>query len=345
MLHVLSRHFVENGFQESRSSLEFLLLLTQQQINCINMILMVDHPVENGITPEYLKAIKDSVHRQFDGLGELHILTLLLGPMSEEMKELSSTGFMNWCYDTQEKRPVIYEHQIADFYGVKSILDGFSMKESYYQELLQGEKAAKEGTIAENKGKKNLPIMAGMLVGINIIVFLICTLMGDVVYNKGVLYGPAMFEQNEWYRLITSMFLHGDFQHILNNMILLYCIGELIEKRLGHLSFLVLYFISGIGGGLLSASIAYADGLQVASLGASGAVFGLMGVLLALVLFNRGRMGTVTLPRLLLMLAFSVYSGFTGGNIDNVAHIGGLLVGFLVSSPYIFVIRKAEQKR
>ncbi len=84
--------------------------------------------------------------------------------------------------------------------------------------------------------------------------------------------------------------------------------------------------------------------MATASLGASGAVFGLDGVLLAMVLFSGREMENVTPARVLLMIAYSLYSGFTGQNIDNVAHVGGLLTGFLAASA-ICLFRRLRGRR
>ncbi len=102
----------------------------------------------------------------------------------------------------------------------------------------------------------------------------------------------------------------------------------MIEKVTGHVTFLVLYFLSGIGGEfMLTAGKASADGLF--GICSSGAIFGLDGVLLAWILLDRQSMPDVTPKRVILMIALSLYSGFTAQNIDNAAHVGGLVTGFL----------------
>ena len=80
------------------------------------------------------------------------------------------------------------------------------------------------------------------------------------------------------------------------------------------------------------------------SLGASGAIFGLDGVLLAMVLFSGRRMENVTPARVMLMVLYSLYSGFTGQNIDNAAHVGGLVTGFLAASVMIFLQRGRHRR-
>ena len=130
-------------------------------------------------------------------------------------------------------------------------------------------------------------------------------------------------------RILWAMFLHAGIEHLFNNMVILFFLGAMIEKATGHISFLVLYFLSGIGGNLCSLLAKLLQMDASASVGASGAIFGLDGVLLAWILLDRRSMPDVTPKRVILMIALSLYSGFTTQNIDNAAHVGGLVTGFL----------------
>lgn len=169
-----------------------------------------------------------------------------------------------------------------------------------------------------------------ILVAVNVIVFLICTFTGDLLYNGGRLSPDTFFEQREYYRLITAMFLHTGIHHLVNNMLILFGLGAMIEKEIGHFRFGCLYFISGIGGQILSlVSKISAGEWYVGSVGASGAVFGLVGVLLAIVLFTGMKMSNITPARVIFVVIFSIYSGLGTAGIDNAAHIGGCAVGFL----------------
>jgi len=148
----------------------------------------------------------------------------------------------------------------------------------------------------------------------------------------GKLNAFKVLEKKEYGRILWAMFLHGDISHIFNNMFILFFLGAMIEKEVGHIKYSFLYFISGIGGNLLSLLVKVKTNDLSASLGASGAIFGLDGVLLAMVFFSGRKMENVTPLRVLLMIAFSLYSGFSGENIDNAAHVGGLITGFLAAS-------------
>ena len=151
--------------------------------------------------------------------------------------------------------------------------------------------------------------------------------------EHGALYGPAIRE-GEWYRLITHMFLHGDIWHLGNNILLLFCLGNALEHYIGKISYVTIYFLGGILACL--GSIVYNTGSTV-SVGASGAVFSVVGAMAWLVVRNQGRLEGFTGPRMILFLLLSIYAGFVDQGVDNAAHIAGLIAGFLLA---ILIYRK-----
>lgn len=175
---------------------------------------------------------------------------------------------------------------------------------------------------------KGKPIISAALVIINVIVYIICTFTGNLLYNMGRSDVTDILVYKEYGRLVYSLFLHGSFGHLFNNMFILFFLGTMIEKEVGHIRYMVIYFLSGVGGNGISLLAKLFNGDLSGSIGASGAIFGLDGVLLAMVLFFNGRVENVTPIRVVLMIAYSLYSGFTGTNVDNAAHVGGLLTGF-----------------
>lgn len=181
------------------------------------------------------------------------------------------------------------------------------------------------------KRLKAVPVVSGALVGINVLVFLICH-FSDALYRAGILSAYAVLEKGQYGRILWAMFLHSDIGHLFNNMVILFFLGAMIEKEVGHVRYGVLYFCSGIGGNLLSLLAKAVTGDMSGSIGASGAVFGLDGVLLAMVLFSGRKMEGVTPGRVVFMVFYSLYSGFIGENIDNAAHVGGLVIGFVAAA-------------
>ncbi len=191
---------------------------------------------------------------------------------------------------------------------------------------------------------RELPLVSATLVAINLIVFLLCSFTGSLLYTMGKLDAWSVVVQGEYLRIIWALFLHGDVGHIFNNMLILFFLGAMIEKEVGHVRYALFYFLSGIGGNLLSLWCKVLTGDPSGSIGASGAVFGLDGVLLAMVLFSGRKMENVTLPRVLLMIFYSLYSGLTGQNVDNAAHIGGLTTGFLAGTVMCMFQRKRRKQ-
>ena len=171
----------------------------------------------------------------------------------------------------------------------------------------------------------------------NIIVFLLLSFGGrmeDGMYmlEHGAMYVPFVVEYKEYYRLFTCMFLHFGFSHLMNNMLTLVVIGWNVEMFVGKIRFLVIYFLSGLGGNLLSMAVDIWKQDYSVSAGASGAIFGLTGAMLCLAILNHGRAGNITKQGMIVMIFISLYTGFTSGGVDNFAHIGGLLTGCRVTT-------------
>lgn len=176
---------------------------------------------------------------------------------------------------------------------------------------------------------RELPFISVLLVALNVIVYFVCIFTGGSLYEFGRLDVAGVLIHKEYGRIIWSMFLHVGMSHIFNNMLILFFMGAMIEKEVGHVCYALLYFLSGIGGNLLSLFVKVMNNDASGSVGASGAIFGLDGVLLAMVLMSGRRMPNVTPIRVAAMILLSLYSGFSAGNIDNATHVGGLLTGFL----------------
>lgn len=187
---------------------------------------------------------------------------------------------------------------------------------------------------------QKIPYISAILVILNVIIFLICTFGGEMLYNIGSISPASFWGKKEYHRLISNMFLHVDIQHLVNNMLLLFGIGSMLEKEIGHVWFFLIYFASGIGADVASLGYKiYCGDWYVESIGASGAVFGLVGMLLAVAICLGSLIPTVTPKKVLFVIAYSVYSGIQNKGIDNAAHIGGVLIGLLFGLIMCFIKR------
>lgn len=147
-----------------------------------------------------------------------------------------------------------------------------------------------------------------------------------VLIKYGALY-PPLVDEGEYWRLAAPMVLHGGLAHLLFNSYALYVLGPPVEEIYGSLRFLALYGLSGLGGTV--ASYGFSDPC-VTSVGASGALFGLMGALGAFYWRSRAMFGDLArfqVRQIVTLAVFNLIIGFTIPNIDNFAHIGGLVAG------------------
>ena len=175
-----------------------------------------------------------------------------------------------------------------------------------------------------------------LLILINSLIFLVVEFTGGSgngqhMLECGAAYAPLILEQGQWYRLFSSMFLHFGAPHLINNMLVLFVLGQRLEPVTGKIKFFLIYIFGGLGGNMLSLFFDMYAGNASLSAGASGAVFAVMGGMIYVIIRHRGRVADLTVRQMLIMAAFSLYFGFASEGVDNVAHIGGLLSGFLIA--------------
>ena len=175
-----------------------------------------------------------------------------------------------------------------------------------------------------------------LLILINTLIFLVVEFTGGSEKGQhmlecGAAYAPLILEQGQWYRLFSSMFLHFGAPHLINNMLVLFVLGQRLEPVTGKIKFFLIYIFGGLGGNMLSLFFDMYAGNTSLSAGASGAVFAVMGGMIYVIIRHRGRVADLTVRQMLIMAAFSLYFGFASEGVDNVAHIGGLLSGFLIA--------------
>lgn len=173
------------------------------------------------------------------------------------------------------------------------------------------------------------PIITWILIGLCIIMFFISG-MGYDIY-KLVQFGAnfsRLVKNGEIYRLVSYMFLHAGIMHILLNMYSLYIVGTKVEDFFGKWKYLLIYFISGISGGLLSIGLSQ----DTISVGASGAIFGLFGALIYFGYSYRGYIGSMIRSQIIPIVVYNLLIGFFIPGIDMWGHVGGLIGGILTAN-------------
>lgn len=179
------------------------------------------------------------------------------------------------------------------------------------------------------------PYVTYALIAINIAIFGLSFLTGiDTAAQEYGMYPPAIATNGEYFRLLTSAFLHGGILHILFNMYVLFALGPTLERILGHVRYTVLFLMAAIGGAV--ASYFFSDVMTV-SVGASGAIFGLMGALVV-----AGRRLKYDISQVLILLGINVVIGFASPGVDWRAHLGGLVIGAVVAAIFVYAPRQGR---
>ena len=303
-----------------------------------------------------------------DGFPVYHVemLTLLIGGDSEVERKLCAECRNVWVYQPQSGRLLIYENQPGDFFGLRGALEQGAGTGGAGEMSRQGTGAggwaetSRQGAgacgwaetswqdtgtayaSAQNTAKNRLGILwkniraeyvTIALVTVNVITYLVLEWLGDTtngffMAEHGAMYPDFIRINHEWWRIITAGFLHFGAVHLVNNMVILYCMGSRLERVTGHLKYFLIYLVSLIGAGLLSYGMMLRTGDYAVSAGASGAIFGVIGGFLWIVILHRGRFEQITTRGIMMMIVLTIYYGFSSAGIDNWGHIGGLLAGF-----------------
>ena len=181
--------------------------------------------------------------------------------------------------------------------------------------------------------KQRKPTLTYLLIIINVIIFALMYIYGNgsedtnTLVNFGANYIPLV-KSGEYYRIITSAFLHIGILHLLFNMYALFVIGTQIEYLYGRFKYFFIYIFSAIMGSLFTVALSSSN---TVSAGASGAIFGLLGSMLYFGYNYRGYIGNSIINQVIPVILLNVVIGFTTPGIGNAAHIGGLIGGYIIS--------------
>lgn len=209
--------------------------------------------------------------------------------------------------------------------AVASYEEGAEVLAKVISSLTNKEERRKTG---RNKSK-----ITNILISVNVLVFLLSAFMSRSIFNINstvlMFLGAKvnyLIDQGQIYRLITAMFLHGGLIHIGFNMYALYSLGNFIEEIYGKRNYIIIYF----AGGLISTFASYVVSPYM-SVGASGAIFALLGSALVFGFKEKNRIGRDFLTNIISIIVLNIVIGLSTPNIDNIGHMGGLIGGILIS--------------
>ncbi|HKL80096.1 MAG TPA: rhomboid family intramembrane serine protease [Mobilitalea sp.] len=291
-------------------------------------------------TAEEYDQILFNIKKTFNksGFGTIRLLGIILTEEPPRAKQFCLEQDAHWIIDLSERRLIIYENQPADFLGLRNEIELLLENENYTTSMIV-DSSEYNGDYSVRTREKSfkggwITLFNTAIIALNIIVFIIVHYSGiigetDPLLTGGALNWQFIMEKGESYRIFTSMFLHSDFGHLMNNMIVLFFVGDNLERAAGKLKYIIIYFGSGIIAGLTSISYNMIKDDNVLSIGASGAIFGIVGAIAYIIAVNKGKLEDINARQIILFTLFSLYGGIMSVNTDNAAHIGGFLGGVL----------------
>lgn len=242
------------------------------------------------------------------------------------------------------------EEDIKNYDFVKDVFPDITKKLKFSEEGVKlfmkitsdiNRKNKRDAAIVNDVFAPKKPYVTRVLIALNIIMFLL-TMFDVDAFNKNVVWNIGIIKYGQYYRLLTGMFMHANIIHLVVNMSALNSIGSQLEGFIGKTKFLIVYILSGIIGGLLTVAL---HGTEYFGVGASGAIFGLLGSLLYFGYHYRVYLGQVMQSQILPIILLNLAIGFIIPNIDNFAHIGGLVGGLTVTMAVGIAHKSSTQEK
>ncbi len=265
----------------------------------------------------------------------VNVLTIFTDVGYNFNKEFENNKRFKYIVINEEKD--LYKNEIIkeNFSDLKESIDfkedGFELLSKITSDI--SKKNLEESEMYNNMFKPKKPYLTYALIAINVLVFILMYILGhgsednETLINFGANY-PLLIKNGEYYRLITSAFLHIGTAHLLCNMYSLYVLGPNIEHFFGRIKFLIIYFLSA----LFASLFVMVFNFDKISVGASGAIFGLLGALLYFGYNYRGYIGNSLINQIIPIIVLNLGIGFLTPGISNAAHIGGLIGGVVVAA-------------
>ncbi len=306
--------------QTARSGNMDVMVYTRQTSFGVEMITMVDMVHHPEIKREYVDQVVNGMTERIRMIThhEPKNLSLIIGERSEKGLDICKQSPNSWYLDALDSKMYLYENQLQDFNGLRGPLE----------QWISG-----KGVHIPKVTNLDLMIPRRSIVAL---VLLILNALMFILYSQGIVSDRALaldaesiLQRREYYRFFTCMFMHGNFLHILYNMMVLWMVGPYVNHFYGWKKMTAGYLLSGLGGGILSMIYSVKTGNIYATVGASGAIYGLFGMATIYLFTHKKSFGRGTIFRM--GLAFLCLFMSSAENTDVAAHLGGFLTGLLLA--------------
>ena len=247
-----------------------------------------------------------------------------------------------WWLDLATGAVTVSKGQPAQLFGIRGLIEKsrtVATEEAAAESLPEGAPRVKRFVPVTAEPKHRIPFITYLLIGINAVILLLMYLAGfpadiRVPAQFGAIYPPYIFNDGEWYRLFTAMFVHFGAGHFFANVMGLIVFGTRVERYFGRIALCIAYVISGLLGSLFS--LYFTRGYAA---GASGAIYGLIGVIFAYTRITGRAIELMNWYIMFMFIGVGIAMGLMTPGIDNFGHLGGLVGGLIVGAAMVWVLK------
>lgn len=332
---------MQYGYEGIRLNVENIYFALRQEKEEGYAVVTLDETKGNQLSKEQFHHVSEQlrVFLQSRGCYHCRFLYLLVSEDDSSTRRLFQNFECFWRIIPSKGQLMVFEDVDEGFLGLRSPLENIfagELRNRVGQGGLYQAGLEKRGDdFWDSLRKRNFPWCNVLIILLNVAIFLYMDffkpITGEIIMEKGALGWQQVIGQGQWYRMFSSMFLHVDGEHLINNMLVLAYMGSCLELAIGSLRYGILYIGSGLLAGTTSMVYNMVQNDYAFSAGASGAIFGTVGAMLFLVLFRKGRKAQYSVRQIVWMAFLSLYGGLASQGIDNAAHFGGFVAGFLLA--------------
>ena len=341
-------YFGQQNFALTATNTQELCILRNQSGGRAIFVTLIDNTKSHVFGASHIASVQSQLENMTQNMnysGCDVLFVVITGNVMRDQAMTQVPGAAVWLVSSDPARLLVYENQPYDFYGMRQGIEE-SLMPPRRETIFGGETVYDESPRSGSASKRSLgttlkytrvPYVTIALIAINMIWYIVLAAGGNTtdsyyMIEKGGNVAMLVFGEMEIWRLFTAMFMHFGIMHLFSNMLYLGFVGTNVERTVGHLKYFLIYMLSGIGAGVVSAAYYSLTNTVTVSAGASGAIYGVIGTLIYLLIRNRSalRSGFAFL-RIGIAIVFIFYSSVLNSTVDGAAHIGGFIIGFILS--------------
>ncbi len=321
---------LQRGFLRAKGLEEHLSVvfkITKRGLCFICIVNDTEGSVEtrSTLTREHMVTIGRALLEKSNGYAtDSYGMVVLVTDSPMDSRQKLEEGLPFWLVNTLTRKLMIYDDQPGEFLDARQAIE---------DTLSTGAL----GAILQQLKVLYSPINIG-LISINVLWFIILEIMGSTedaffMYQHGAMFSMTFLPKKEYWTLLTSAFMHFGVLHLFNNMITLLYVGKPVEMIMGRWKYLLIYLVSAVGsGGISMLWYLHVTKEVVVSAGASGAICGVCGALLYILLRNKEMLKQVSWMRFLIFFVLVLTNGMSDASVNSCAHVSGMLVGFVMTA-------------